>query len=226
MTEIQNDTPTAIRRYTQLVQLTKERLVYSRALIERRENTITLEFVALCLRKIIEGVAHACLISCELRTGNVPRQVKGHWSAEYIIDYLNQRNLLQMPRCARFRAGLEGDPHGLDIYAGANDLIPWLLHMYSELHKLMHEFNPYNDWIVFDGRAKAELERAWNGAAEYHKDLWNWLWVHAVELGDAAYLIQMGAADHTGIAVTDLQKLVPGETGPQPADFGDAWRSD
>lgn len=134
--------------------------------------------------------------------------------------------MLQMPRCARFSLGQDGGPHSLDIYAGANNLIPWLLEMYSELHKLMHEFNPYNDWIVFDGRAKIELERAWDGAAQYHKDLWNWLWVHAVELGDAAYLIQMGAPDHTGVAVTDLQRLVPSGSETEPANFGDTWRSD
>jgi hypothetical protein len=205
----------AADRYAKLMALVKARLVKSRELLDGTHNLFALEQVALHLRKIIEAVAHASLISCEMRTGHVPRQVRDHHSASYILAYLSKRDLLQLPRHALIREQASEGAHTIDVHRGSPDLLPWLLEIYEQCDAHLHELRPYLQWDYFSGEAAEKFKVHWEGARQHHKEVWNWLWNHAVELEGKLYVARMGQQDMSQITVVETGAVLV-KSAPQP----------
>jgi hypothetical protein len=119
-------------------------------------------------RKIIEGIAFGCLVAVENGLKAIPRDAQGQWNAKAIFFRLDAKKLNAFPCSAIVREAtkvertanpgvtitIEGQPlKNLDRDELSN--------MYADLHRWLHEINPY----VEEGRASF-LQR-------YENELWD-----------------------------------------------------
>jgi len=100
-------------------------------------------------RKIVEGVAFACLVATEHGLKEVPRSARGQWNAEKLLKKLKAKNVSVFPSPSIIRQAteLEKQTHNVkSVVEGIperrisqDDLIS----IYQNLHKWLHEVNPY-----------------------------------------------------------------------------------
>lgn len=100
-------------------------------------------------RKIIEGIAFACLVATDNGLKQVPRDAKGQWSAEKILKGLQRTGLHTFPSPSEIRVATEQE----QLDSGAKTIIEGiperritpdaLIEIYQHLHNWLHEFNPY-----------------------------------------------------------------------------------
>lgn len=81
------------------------------------------------------------------------------------------------------------------------------MEIYKQCDSHLHELRPHLQWDYFSGAAESKFATHWDGARELHKELWNWLWIHAVELDGKLYLTRMGTADMAPVTVLDMAAL-------------------
>lgn len=100
-------------------------------------------------RKVIEGIAFACLVATEHGLSHVPRDAKGKWNAEEILRGLHKKNLQTFPSPSVIReATLEEKAvsnvkvtiEGIPERRLSHDR---LIEMYQRMHRWLHEMNPY-----------------------------------------------------------------------------------
>ena len=102
-------------------------------------------------RKIIEGIAFACLVAIENGIKHVPRDAKGQWNAETILKNLKSKRIdtLPSPSVIRSASTAERESENVNVVIegvserriSPDDLIA----MYQRMHRWLHEVNPYTE---------------------------------------------------------------------------------
>ncbi|MGH9852326.1 MAG: hypothetical protein ACREBD_21005 [Blastocatellia bacterium] len=102
-------------------------------------------------RKIVEGIAFACLVAIENGIKHVPRDAKGQWNAETILKSLKPKNIptLPSPSILRNASAVEQESDNVKVVIEGvperrishDDLIT----IYQGLHRWLHEVNPYTE---------------------------------------------------------------------------------
>lgn len=144
----------AAAKYQDLMQVIRFRLDYIRALKTLDMLPfIRAETAAFHGRKIIEGIAFACLTTIENSMKEIPRDAVGQWNARNILNSLQRKNLetafpspsiIRKPTDEEIKengwisATIEGQPH---LRMTIEDLV----HVYERLHGWLHEINPYTN---------------------------------------------------------------------------------
>lgn len=100
-------------------------------------------------RKIIEGIAFGCVVATEKGLKYIPRDAKGQWNAETILNGLQKKGLKTFPSPSILRNASpeEQEKHNVSITVegvperriSTNDLVA----MYQRMHRWLHELNPY-----------------------------------------------------------------------------------
>jgi hypothetical protein len=100
-------------------------------------------------RKIVEGIAFGCLVATERGLKHVPRDAKGQWNAETILNSLSAKNIKTFPSPSVLRKATDEERRqdGVAIVVeGAPDRRISnleLVAIYQRLHRWLHELNPY-----------------------------------------------------------------------------------
>jgi hypothetical protein len=100
-------------------------------------------------RKIVEGIAFACLIATENGKRQIPRDAKGQWNAEKILKSLEKRGLTTFPSPSIFRDPTPEEREDIGarvVFEGVpakRISVTELIAMYQRLHRWLHELNPY-----------------------------------------------------------------------------------
>jgi hypothetical protein len=100
-------------------------------------------------RKVVEGIAFACLVATEHGLKHVPRDAKGKWNAEDILKSLLKKNLQVFPSPSVIRLSSSGEHASTGAKATIEELSDQrlthddLIATYQRLHRWLHELNPY-----------------------------------------------------------------------------------
>ena len=155
--------------YLELMSCIRERL----DAIEKLElsggyNFASAEVAAFQGRKVIEGIAFACLVATEAGLKNIPKDAKGQWNAEIILKKLSSKNITTFPSPSIIRNATE-EEHSSDnvsrVVEGVQERrisTDELIAMYQRMHRWLHELNPY---VHVDKRAKfysTNGQQLWN----------------------------------------------------------------
>jgi len=107
-------------------------------------------------RKVVEGIAFACVVATHHGLKHVPRDARGKWNAEEILRGLQKKNLNVFPSPSLIRfpssdeklsAKVDSTIEGIPERRLNHDQ---LIAIYQRLHRWLHEVNPY----VTAGRAE------------------------------------------------------------------------
>jgi len=141
-------TPT--ETYVSLMETLRSRLdVIAVLKASAADNFASAESAAFHGRKIVEGVAFACLVAIENGLQTVPRDAKGQWSAEDIFKSLKKKGLDVLPSSSRLRSATADEKHGDNVTAVVEGIPDRrlshdeLISIYQRLHAWAHEINPY-----------------------------------------------------------------------------------
>ncbi len=136
--------------YRDLMMTIRSRLDIVRSLRSSSLDDFTkAETVAFHGRKIVEGIAFACLIATENGIGHVPRDAKGQWNAESIINSLKSKKLTVFPSPSIIRTPTTEERNQCNATAVVEGIPAsrlteeQLIDIYQRLHKWLHEINPY-----------------------------------------------------------------------------------
>lgn len=141
---------TPLENYIALMQTIRSRLDVIESVRNSKTNDFSrAETAAFHGRKIIEGIAFACLVAIENGIKHVPRDAKGQWNAEAILKSLQSKSIPTLPSPSIIRNAsasqretnnanviIEGVP---DRRISHGDLIA----IYQGMHRWLHELNPY-----------------------------------------------------------------------------------
>ncbi|AFY82875.1 hypothetical protein [Oscillatoria acuminata] len=113
------------------------------------EPFIQAESAAFHGRKIVEGIAFACLVGIENSSTEIPKKTTGQWNAEKIFKQLQSKHLNAFPSPAYIR-----QPTPEQKSAGSTGIIQniperrltpdELIKIYQGFHRWLHELNPYS----------------------------------------------------------------------------------
>ncbi len=107
------------------------------------------ETVAFHGRKIIEGIAFACLVAIDNGLKHVPKDAKGQWNAEKILKKFSAKNIQVFPSPSVIRKATEDECAEHDVNLVVEGIPDHrlshddLIKIYKRLHKWLHEINPY-----------------------------------------------------------------------------------
>src|SRR3990167_2982677 len=172
--------------YLQTMMLMRKRFDKINA---EREHTIDVflkaEACALQGRKIIEGIAHWCVIALSKGIGRASRSFTHGWNAEKILGVLSKNqyeSVFPSPSIMRGSSSTELAMHGTSITVeGVPDrriVRAELVRMYNRLHVWNHEINPFK---YPDGQLDfltMHEQRLWDDLIV----LWKFIEKHAVSL--------------------------------------------
>jgi hypothetical protein len=136
--------------YISLMQTIRGRLdVIAQLKQSKSGNFARAEAAAYQGRKVVEGIAFACLVAIENGLPAVPKDAKGKWNAEDIFKNLKKKGLEVLPSPSVFREATEEEKNE----QGATKVIEGvperrlthdeLIDIYQRLHGWAHELNPY-----------------------------------------------------------------------------------
>lgn len=152
--------------YRDLLMTIRSRLDIVRSLRSASLDEFTkAETAAFHGRKIVEGIAFACLIATENGLGHVPRNAKGQWNAESIINSLRSKKLTVFPSPSIIRTPTTEERSQYNVTAVVEGVPDHrltedeLIEIYQRLHKWLHEINPYKqmDHSAFVNAHSAKL---------------------------------------------------------------------
>jgi len=200
----------APKRYANIMTLAKLRLVDTGRLLDQPLSAFSLEAVGNHFRKVIEAVAYAAMIASEMEFGQVPRQIQNHWNAAEILKFLSRKNLLNLPKRTLIEEDPSGDGHRYTVFDGTEELLPWLLEVYGQVHFFAHEANPYAQWQYYAGLTEEFLEEQRSIARDLRGHFIDWLWEHVIQLEDKWYVASLGPYDSSPATVlsTPVPKLI------------------
>ena len=135
--------------YLELMTVVRERLDTVNLLASAPDaNFAHAEAAALHGRKVIEGIAFACLVASQHGQGFVPRTARGQWNAERILD-LCSKGIIPFPSPSIIRYATEEERKLYNVkctVAGVPERripIREFITMYRRMHPWLHELNPY-----------------------------------------------------------------------------------
>ncbi len=136
--------------YLELMQRIRERFDVIEHLRKAGHSSFSsAETAAFHGRKIVEGIAFACLVAVENGLISVPRDAKGQWNAEAIFKSLSSKGFSVLPSPSQLRTASAEElaESGARVVV---DGIPdrrlshsELVDIYQRLHGWLHEANPY-----------------------------------------------------------------------------------
>jgi len=143
---------TAHQIYIALMMTIRSRLDVIESLSNLSGNDFSrAETAAFHGRKIIEGIAFACLVAIERGLKHVPRDAKGQWNAEKILKSLKSKSIptLPSPSIIRNASMSECETNGVkEVIEGVPERRishDDLLAVYQSMHRWLHEINPYTE---------------------------------------------------------------------------------
>lgn len=138
--------------YADLMQVIRKRLdVISLLGTMQGDEFSRAESAAFQGRKVIEGIAFACLVATENGIKHVPRDAKGQWNAEKIFESLKKKKIETLPSPSvlrkateeeRLNNGVEVTIEGIPARRLSHDE---LIDIYQRIHRWLHEINPYTE---------------------------------------------------------------------------------
>ncbi|WP_124525758.1 hypothetical protein [Pseudomonas sp. KBW05] len=139
----------SVQMYHNLMQRIRARFDVIELLhISEGESFTRAESAAFQGRKIVEGIAYACLIAIEHGAQQIPRDAKKQWNAEKILKNLKSKGFETLPSPSTIRSATEQER--ADGYAIVVEGIPknrlthdQISEIYQRLHAWLHEANPY-----------------------------------------------------------------------------------
>lgn len=116
--------------------------------ISEGESFTRAESAAFQGRKIVEGIAYACLIAIEHGAQQIPRDAKKHWNAEKIFRALKSKGFDTLPSPSVIRPATErerADGHTIVVEGISENRLSHdqIAEIYQRLHAWLHEANPY-----------------------------------------------------------------------------------
>lgn len=200
------DQPTlpAPQRYANLMTLVILRLNEIQRLVSSELDLFSLEAVGSQIRKTIEAISYSALVSCEMETAHVPRQVRGLWNANEILRFLESKNLLTLPKRVEILDGKAENRSLYVVYGKTEDQLEWLTEVYRQVHFFAHEANPYSQWQYYAGLTEEFLFEQKSLAGEIHRALCRWLQQHVIQLKAEWYVVQLGLDDASGAIVKQI----------------------
>ena len=101
-------------------------------------------------RKIVEGIAFACLVAYENHFQNIPKEAKGKWNPAVIFKELKKKKVDVIPSPSVLRLPIAGESLPNTKINKIIEGIPenritheQLIEMYNRMHVWLHELNPY-----------------------------------------------------------------------------------
>ena len=161
----------ALLRYEKLMFRIRQRYDLIRQLeVPAAEDYVAAETLALHLRKVIEGIAFACLVACDQAKMDLPRQATGKWNAQEIFKTLKVKGLEPFPSPSNIRYATPSEKLELEV-SHVIEGVPErrmtpseLIKVYQKTHSWLHEKNPYvprdfeNDNFI---ELKLSIARVW-----------------------------------------------------------------
>jgi hypothetical protein len=143
-------TLTPLQQYQALMETIRHRLDLIAALREVVGNDFTrAESAAFHGRKVVEGIAFACLVALDNGFKHVPKDAKGKWNAADIFNSLGKKGLNVFPSPSEFREPTPEEKLQLRVTAVIEGIPSRrltkddLISIYERLHRWLHEINPY-----------------------------------------------------------------------------------
>jgi len=159
-------------------------------------------------RKVIEGVAFGCLVAVENGLKHVPRDAKGQWNADKILESLSSKNITVFPSPSVIRTASEVEKaeHGVEVTVEG---VPErrlshheLKSIYTRLHKWLHEINPY----VEESRDEFVLKNApvlWDDLSKIHRLVER----HFISIGGEGFFCTLRDSQDNRTKVLPLSRL-------------------
>lgn len=100
-------------------------------------------------RKIVEGIAFACIVAVDASKTVIPREARGQWDARAILLKLKRKGLAVLPSPSHLRRATDdeiakqGVENVIEGIPEARLSEEQLLQIYNRLHGWLHEANPY-----------------------------------------------------------------------------------
>jgi hypothetical protein len=142
----------ALEIYVALMTTIRGRLDVIEAVRSSKSNDFSrAETAAFHGRKIVEGIAFACLVAVENGIRHVPRDAQGQWNAETILKSLRSKSIPTLPSPSTIRgasaAEQESDSVSVVIEGVPERRISHddLIAIYRGMHRWLHEINPYTE---------------------------------------------------------------------------------
>lgn len=138
-----------VQMYHDLMQRIRARFdIINLLRISEGESFTRAESAAFQGRKIVEGIAYACLIAIEHGAQQIPRDAKKHWNAEKIFKTLKSKGFDTLPNPSVIRSATErelADGHTIVIEGVRENRLDHdqITETYQRLHAWLHEGNPY-----------------------------------------------------------------------------------
>lgn len=172
-------------KYLRVMQTIRERFDLINQIKTSEGNQFFIaETCAFHCRKIIEGIAFACLIAVENGITYLPRDAKGQWNAAKIISALEKKDLgtaFPSPSIIRKATLEEIRNHStpITIEGQTNKRInsDELKSIYTGIHTWNHELNPYTN----DGQLSF-LKKNENNLWLSLDKIWNLIEKHAISI--------------------------------------------
>jgi hypothetical protein len=160
-------------------------------------------------RKIIEGIAFGCLIAVEHGIGDVPRDARGQWNADSILQSLQKKKLgsaFPSPSIIRKSTADEERTHRsyttIDGQLDRRLTLDELRDAYNTLHGWNHEINPYvnEDRQEFLDKNETKL---WNTLGRLHKFIER----HTISIRGRMFFAVLKDSVDGQVKVLDLTKV-------------------
>ena len=201
--------PRPLRNYENLMLVIKQRLLFIEEFNNKNVDFLKVELIAIQLRKIIEGVAYACVCACELGEERLSKEILEAYDARNVFLELTKKNLGFVPRPCSFKyEGMKRveewkiskkDVPRSDVFLSASGY----LGAYKKLHQYAHEFHPHRPHHLLH---KDGLQRAINVLGPIKTRLSNSLWQHFIPFGNRALVIDFGQKDKRAPEAFGIQK--------------------
>lgn len=189
-----------VEKYIRTAWILKIRLMSCRRTLWADEfSQIHSESACLQMRKIVEGIAHLCLIASDIEYSDIPNAKKYEYRVGTIFSYLTKSERLIFPGKSSLEKieAIDGSSRWSMIIGcyEASD-IDRIKRIFDQAGNLLHEFSPYND---FPGTADLSfaIYRNLTALRSDHKWLWNRFWQHGTRLKDAIFFVDLGETQST-----------------------------
>jgi hypothetical protein len=100
-------------------------------------------------RKVAEGIAFGCLLATENGLAQIPRDARGQWNAERIVERLTSKGITTFPSPSAIRRASEEECRLHGVTAVVEGLpsnrmsVADFVVTYRRMHRWLHELNPY-----------------------------------------------------------------------------------
>ena len=190
--------------YLELMQSVRARLDFVMNLAAAAGDPFSrAETAAFHGRKVIEGIAFACLVATDHGLKHVPSDARGKWNAREILQALKKKNLQVFPSPSVIRPatpeeraanGVESTIEGIKERRLSHKE---LIDIYERLHGWLHEMNPYVS-SGRDGFIRARGQQLWADLQSVNR----FIEQHFISIqGEAFFCVLRDSVDgHTKVA--------------------------